>query len=343
MITERIFGEIKGIQVPEVTLHNNAGMEVSILAYGATIRSVIVPTADGKRVDVCLGYDTIEEYLNNSGHFGGSIGRFANRIGNAEFNLDGVHYSLAANTPPNHLHGGIHGWDTKIWNYDTNPDENSVTFYCKSADMEEGYPGEVHATAKFTVTEDNRMVIEYGAETDKATPVNMTNHWYFNMNGQGTGDVLGHTLQLSAEQITETDPGLVPTGKLLSVDGTAYDFRTPKVIGTDFEEVRKLATAGYDNNFVLGTPGEFKKFAVLTGDKTGLTLTAYTNMEAVQFYSGNHISARKGKAHTEYQDMSGMCLEPQHYPDCVNKPEFPSATLRPGEKYYHHIEFGFSG
>ncbi len=342
MITERIFGEIKGIQVPEVTLHNAAGMEVSILAYGATIRSVIVPTTDGKRIDVCLGYDTIDEYLKNTGHFGASIGRFANRIGGAAFDLDGVHYSLAANTPPNHLHGGIHGWDTKIWNYTTDPEGNSVTFVCKSADMEEGYPGEVHAEAKFTVTEDNRMVIEYSAVTDKATPINMTNHWYFNMNGQASGDVLGHTLQLISEQITETDSGLVPTGKLLSVEGTPYDFRTPKVIGTDFATVRKLCTAGYDNNFVLGTPGEFKKFAVLTGDKTGLTMTGYTNMEAVQFYTGNHIHDRKGKANAEYHDMSGMCLEPHHYPDCVNKPDFPSAIVRPGEKYYHHTEFQFN-
>lgn len=342
MITERIFGEIKGIQVPEVTLHNAAGMEVSILAYGATIRSVFVPTADGKRIDVCLGYDTIEEYLEKSGHFGGSIGRFANRIGNAEFDLDGVHYSLAANTPPNHLHGGIHGWDTKIWKYTTDPESNSVTFVCNSADMEEGYPGEVHAEAKFTVTEDNRLVIEYSAVTDKATPINMTNHWYFNMNGHASGDILGHVLQLNADQITETDPGLIPTGNLLSVDGTPYDFRTPKVIGTDFAQVRGLDTAGYDNNFVLGTPGEFKKFAVLTGDKSGLTMTGYTNMEAVQFYSGNHISERDGKANAEYHDMSGMCLEPHHYPDCVNKSNFPSAIIRPGEKYYHHTEFQFS-
>lgn len=342
MITERIFGEIKGIQIPEVTLHNASGMEVSILAYGATIRSVIVPTADGKRVDVCLGYDTIEEYLHNTGHFGASIGRFANRIGGAVFDLDGVHYTLAANTPPNHLHGGIHGWDTKIWNYTTDSDGNSVTFSCKSADMEEEYPGEVHAEAKFTVTEDNRMVIEYSAVTDKATPINMTNHWYFNMNGHASGDVLGHKLQLLADSITETDDGLVPTGKFINVEGTPYDFRTEKVIGTDFAEVRALCTAGYDNNYVLGAPGEFKKFAVLKGEKSGITMTASTNMEGVQFYSGNHIHDRNGKAKAEYHDMSGMCLEPHHYPDCVNKPDFPSAIVRPGEKYYHHTEFKFS-
>lgn len=341
MITERIFGSIKGIEVPEVTLHNSAGMEVSIIAYGATVRSVIVPAADGKKVDVCLGYDTLEEYMQNSGHFGGSIGRVANRIGKAKFDLEGVHYELAPNTPPNHLHGGMHGWDTKIWNYTTNPEENSVTFTIKSADMEEGYPGEIQASGKFTLSEDNRMIIEYSAVTDKTTPVNMTNHWYFNMNGHASGDVLGHTLQLFADAITETDDELIPTGNITPVDGTAYDFRTEKIIGTDFAEVRALATLGYDNNFVLGKPGEFKKFAVLKGEKTGITMSGYTNMEGVQFYSGNNIHDRKGKANADYHDMSGMCLEPQHYPDAVNKPNFPSAILHPGETYYHHIEFCF--
>lgn len=343
MITERIFGEIKGIGVPEVTLHNAAGMEVSILAYGATVRSVIVPTADGKKIDVCLGYDTIEEYINNSGHFGGSIGRVANRIGGSAFDLDGVHYPLAPNTPPHHLHGGIHGWDTKIWNYTTNTDENSVTFTIKSADMEEGYPGEVKASGKFTLTEDNRMVIEYSAVTDKTTPINMTNHWYFNMNGQASGDILNHSLQLFADAYTETDDALIPTGKILPVEGTVYDFRAGKKIGTDFAVVRALATAGYDNNYCMGNPGEFKKFAVLRGDQSGITMTGYTNMEGVQLYTGNQIHDRKGKANADYHDMSGMCLEPQHYPDSVNKPNFPGCIVQPGETYYHHIEFAFEG
>ena len=343
MITERVFGEIKGTSVPEVTIKNAAGMEVSILAYGATIRSVIVPTDSGERIDVCLGYDTIEEYMNNSGHFGGSIGRFANRIGNAAFDLDGEHYTLAANTPPNHLHGGIHGWDTKIWRFSTDPDQNSVTFFYKSEDGEEGYPGNVQANAKFTVAADNRLIIEYTCVTDKATPVSMTNHWYFNLNGHASGDILGHTLRVFADQYTEADPNLVPTGRISSVAGTPYDFRQPKLIGKDFAVVRELDTAGYDNNLILGKPGEFKKFASLRGNRTGLTMFSFTNMEAVQLYTGNHITTRKGKNNTEYREMGGMCLEPQHYPDCVNKPEFPTAILRPGETYYHHTEFVFEG
>ena len=343
MITERIFGEIKGISINEVTIHNKAGMEVSILSYGATIRSVIVPTANGKKIDVCLGYDTIEEYMANGGFFGASVGRFANRIKGAAFDLDGKHYTLAANEAPNHLHGGIQGWSKKIWNYTTDPDHNSVTFAVKSADGEEGYPGEVSTTAKFTVTEDNRMVIEYSATTDKATPINMTNHWYINLNGHASGDIMDHTLQLNAEGYTETDDKLIPTGKIISVEGTPYDFRTPKAIRTDFDAVRVLPTSGYDNNFVLGKPGEFKQAAVLKGDKSGLTMTAYTNMEGMQLYTGNHIHDRKGKANTEYHDMSGLCMEPHHFPDCVNKPEFPSAIVRPGETYYHHTEFKFEG
>ena len=316
MITERIFGEIKGISINEVTIHNKAGMEVSILSYGATIRSVIVPTANGKKIDVCLGYDTIEEYMANGGFFGASVGRFANRIKGAAFDLDGKHYTLAANEAPNHLHGGIQGWSKKIWNYTTNPDNNS---------------------------EDNRMVIEYSAVTDKATPINMTNHWYINLNGHASGDIMDHTLQLNAEGYTETDDKLIPTGKIISVEGTPYDFRTPKAIRTDFDAVRVLPTSGYDNNFVLGKPGEFKQAAVLKGDKSGLTMTAYTNMEGMQLYTGNHIHDRKGKANTEYHDMSGLCMEPHHFPDCVNKPEFPSAIVRPGETYYHHTEFKFEG
>ena len=343
MITERIFGEIKGIGIPEVTLHNTAGMEVSILAYGATIRSVLVPTASGKKVEVCLGYDTIEEYISNSGHFGGSIGRVANRIAGAAFDLDGQHYTLAANTPPNHLHGGIHGWDSKIWQYVTNKEETSVTFTCKSADGEEGYPGEVDVAARFTLSEDNRMIIEYTAATDKATPVNMTNHWYFNLNGHASGDIMGHELQLFAESYTETDEGLVPTGKIIPVEGTALDFRSAKTIRQDFDQVKDLPTMGFDNNMVLGKPGEFKKFAILKGDKSGITMTGFTNQEGVQLYTGNSISDRKGKEKAQYTKQSGMCLEPGHYPNAVNIPEFPSCILRPGEKYYHHTEFKLEG
>lgn len=341
MVTERIFDKLRGIDIPEVTLHNSSGMEVSILAYGATIRSVVVPTRSGKKVDVCLGYDTVEEYVQNGGHFGGSIGRFANRIAGAAFDLDGVHYTLAANTPPNHLHGGIHGWDTKIWNYTVNSEENSVTFTCKSADMEEGYPGEVTVSAKFTAAEDNRMIIEYTAVTDKATPVNMTNHWYFNLNGHESGNVFGHSLQLFADAYTEVNDELIPTGTILPVAGTPLDFTTEKTIGQDIETVKAQATGGYDHNFVLGNPGEFKKFSVLRGEKSGITMTGYTNMEAFQLYTGNHISPRKGKEKTEYRDFYGLCMEPHHFPDAVNKPQFPTAILRPGETYYHHTEFKF--
>ena len=341
MITERVFGKIKGIDIPEVTLHNSAGMEVAILAYGATIRSVLVPTASGKKVEVCLGYDTIDEYVNNDGYFGGSIGRFANRIGGAAFDLDGVHYNVGANTPPHHLHGGFHGWNTKIWNYTIDREENSVTFTCKSADGEEGYPGEVCASGKFTVTEDNRMVIEYTAVTDKATPVNMTNHWYFNLNGHASGTVLDHELQLFADSFTEIDDGLIPTGTILPVDGTALDFRTMKPIRRDFDRVAGLATGGYAHNFFIGKPGEFKKFAVLRGDKSGITMTGWTNMEAFQVYTGNMLTDRNGKEKAHYTRNSAMCMEPHHCPDAVNKPQFPSAILRPGETYYHHTEFRF--
>ena len=209
--------------------------------------------------------------------------------------------------------------------------------------MEEGYPGEVRASAIFTLTEDNRMLIEYTAVTDKATPINLTNHWYFNLNGHSSGNVLGHELQLMSECITETDAGLIPNGNFVPVEGTAYDFREAKTIGRDFAQVEVLPTKGYDNNYVLGEPGVFKTFAILRGEKTGITMTGSTNMEGVQFYSGNSISDRKGKDNASYTKQSGMCFEPQHYPNAVNLPNFPTAILQPGKTYYHHTEFKFEG
>lgn len=341
MITERLFDEIRTIPIVEVTLRNSAGMQLSVLNYGATIRNVVIPAASGKNVDVCLGYDSVAEYAENGGHFGGSIGRFANRISGAAFDLDGKHYTLAVNDPPNHLHGGLNPWDKKIWDYKTNEQENSVTFTCKSADMEEGYPGEVHASAKFTLYEDLRFSIEYTAVTDKATPVNMTNHWYFNLNGHYKGQILDHSLKLNTGEYSEIKAGLIPTGKICSVEGTPLDFREEKTIRQDFDKVLATETQGYDHNFVLGNPGEMKTFAVLHGDLSGITMTASTNMEAFQLYTGNHISERKGKEKSTYSNYSGMCMEPHHFPDAVNRPEFPSAILRPGETYYHHTEFSF--
>lgn len=343
MINVREFGDIKGIKIFEITLKNDNGMALSALTYGAVIRSVIVPDRDGKPVDICLGYDTIEEYVKNDGYFGSTPGRCANRIGGAAFDLDGVHYELTKNEGPNHLHGGVHGWNEKIWNYELNEAENSVTFTTKSADGEQGYPGEVEAKAVYTLKADNAFTIDYYAVTDKPTVLNLTNHWYFNLNGHDAGDILDHVLTIHSNKTTEIREGLIPTGKILDIEkGSVLDFTTPKVIRKDFAEAAEMITGGYDHNYILGEPGVFREAAILSGDKSGITMTASTDQEGMQFYSGNFVTTRKGKGGCTYTKNYGMCFEPQHYPDAVNHPNFPTPILRPGETYRHHTEFRFT-
>lgn len=341
MITQKIFGEIQGIQIPEIIITNKNGAEMSWLTYGATLRSLFVPDKNGKRTDIALGYDTIEEYLTNGGHFGGTIGRFANRIANASFDLNGVHYALRTKNPPNQLHGGIKGFDTKIWKYRTDESTNSVIFTCRSADGEEGFPGEVEASAAYTLTDENVLVFEYRAITTQPTPINLTNHWYFNLNGQGNGNIFDHELWLSAENYTPVNENLIPTG-IAPVEGTALDFRGTKTVGKDIAAMQSTFLNGYDNNFALGAPNEMKTFARVRGPKSGICMEAATNMEGVQLYTGNGIKDIAGKYHTRYEAYSGMCLETQHYPDCVNHPDFPTAIVNPGEEYYHRVEFRFS-
>ena len=342
MINVREFGAIKGVKIFEITLKNKNGMELSAITYGTAIRRVVVPDKNGKPVDVCLGYDTIEEYVANDGYLGSTPGRCANRIGNSAFDLDGVHYELTKNEGKNHLHGGVHGWNEKIWKYELDEANNAVIFTTKSADGEQGYPGEVEAKAVYTLKDDNAFTIDYSAVTDKPTVLNMTNHWYFNMNGHDAGDIREQILTLHSNQILDIDEGLIPTGKILDIEkGSAFDFNTPKLIGKDFAEVAPLCTKGYDHNFILGEPGVLHEAAVLTGPKTGITMTAYTDQEGMQFYSGNCLTKRKGKGGCTYAEFSGMCFEPQHYPDAINHPNFPSPILRPGETYHHHSEFHF--
>lgn len=342
MIFEKLFDNLKGIDIPEIILTNTNGMEVSILTYGATIRNVVVPTADGCRIDISLGYDTVEEYVENGGHFGGTLGRFANRIGGAAFVLDGVQYDLVVNDNGlNCLHNGEKCFDTKIWDYVIDNAENSVTFTCKAADGEAGFPGEVHASFKVTLTEDNHMILKYGATTDKATPINMTNHWYFNLNGHDDGDPLDNVLQIFSDSYLLGDAGMIPTGEIGKVEGTPMDFRTPKTIGRDIEPMLNTPTIGYDMHFVIGEPGVMKDMGVLTSMKTGITMKLRSDAPGFQFYSGNFITDRKGKDGTTYGPRSGVCMETQVNPDAPNKPQFPNSILRPGEEYSHTADFSF--
>lgn len=336
------FGKLKGIAIEKISLSNAAGMEVSVLTLGATIQSVVVPGKDGKKVDVALGYDTPQEYYENGGYFGATIGRNGNRISGSAFDLNGKHYTLTTNEGPNQLHGGKLGFDKKVWNYKTDEAKNAVTFSCKSKDGEEGFPGNVEASITFTLTEDNKMILEYRALSDQDTLVNMTNHWYINLNGQGSGDVLTHTLKVNAASYTPTGEWTIPTGEIAPVAGTALDFGMEKKIGQDIAALQGSSLKGYDNNFVLGEPGKTKEAATACGDQSGICMRVTTNTEAMQFYTGNFISERKGKGGKEYRQYSGFCLESQHFPDAINHANFPNPVLKAGENYYHRTEFAFT-
>lgn len=341
MITEKIFGKLRGIDIPEVTISNANGMEVSIISYGATIRSVIVPTADGKRADIALGYAAPQDYAENSGHFGGTIGRYANRIGGAAFSIDGVEYHVTANENKNCLHGGKFGFDAKIWNYTPDREANAVTFTCKAADGEEGFPGNVEAFFTVTVTEDNKMILNYRGKTDKATPFGMTNHWYMNLNGHESGTHFENELQIHSDGYTVNNAELIPTGEIRALD-PVLDFRQMKAIGQDIEALKDSPSKGYDHNYVIGEAGVMKNIAAAYGPKAGIFMKLRSDAPAVQLYTGNYITERAGKDNTVYHAYNGFCLETQLYPDSPNKPQFPNCILRPGEEYTHTAEFAFS-
>ena len=336
MITKRLFGSADNQDVFEYTIRNGAGMEISILNYGATLRTVNVPGRDGKLVNVCLGYDTLAEYMNSNGHLGAGIGRYGNRIGNACFDLDGKHYELAKNNGVNHLHGGLKAFDSKIWDCSVNEAENTVEFKLFSPDGDEQYPGNLTAGTSFTLTEENKMIIRYSAVTDKATPINLTNHWYTNLNGQGVGNILDHSLQIFAECYTPVSDALIPTGEISPVEGTALDFRKMKTVGRDFPEM------GYDNNFAFGNPDVLKPMAVLVGNLSGIRMELSSTAAGCQFYTANGLTDRAGRDGARYGKYSGLCLETQCYPDSPNQPAFPNCILRPGETYRHTSEFTFT-
>lgn len=341
MITVTSFGKINNKDVNRIELANDNGMRAAFISFGAAIQTVIVPDKEGKPVDIALGYETPEEYRDNGGYVGMTIGRCANRISNAAFDLDGKHYVLPANEKTNQLHGGPDGFSFKVWDFVTDEKMNRVTFSCFSPDGEMGYPGNLKASVSFTLKHDNRMVIDYRAETDADTVVNMTNHWYFNLSGQGNGNILDHVLQCSAEKTTPTGALTIPTGEIISVTGTPVDFRKPTAIEKRMDQLISTDLMGYDHNLVLGNPGNMKKAANLLSPETGIFMDLATNQEAVQLYTGNHLTERKGKCGKSYTKFSGMCLETQHFPNAINTPSFPSPVLKAGEKYEHRAEFSF--
>jgi len=332
--------------IKQYTLKNDNGMAVKITNYGATITSIVVPDRDGNFADVALGYNDVKGYINaiDRPYFGSVVGRYGNRIAKGKFSIDGVEYQLATNNGENHLHGGNMGFDKVVW--DAEAIDNGVELTYLAKDGEEGYPGNLKVKVVYTLSDDNEIRIEYTAVTDKATVVNLTNHTYFNLAGEGSGTINGHELRINASRFTPVDAGLIPTGELRDVAGTPFDFRKAKTIGRDIEaddEQLKFGL-GFDHNWVLDRKGDGMELAAtLYEPKSGRVLEVITDQPAVQFYGGNFLDGRLiGKSGKPYGHRCGLCLETQHSPDSPNHPEWPGTILRPGEQYRTTTIYRFS-
>ncbi len=348
-VTRAAFGTLPdGTAIEVFTLTNAHGLVVRAITYGGIIVSLHAPDRDGRLDDIVLGYDTVDGYVkDNSPYFGAIIGRFGNRIAKGTFSLDGQAYTLATNNGPNHLHGGLQGFDKVVWTGESASTDRgpSVTFSRTSPDGEEGYPGALTARVTYTLTDRNELIVDYHATTDKPTIVNLTQHSYFNLAGQGARDILGHELQVVADRYTPVDSTLIPTGELAPVEATPFDFREPTAIGAriDADHPQIKAGLGYDHNFVLTRSGDGLEVAArVVEPTTGRTLEVATTEPGLQFYSGNFLDGSiTGKAGRVYQHRYGFCLETQHFPDSPNQPAFPSVVLRPGEEYRTQTVFTF--
>ncbi|MEM8666405.1 MAG: aldose epimerase family protein [Planctomycetota bacterium] len=331
------------------TLTNSNGAKIKVTNYGAIITSIIVPDRDGKLGDIALGYDRVEDYMNavDKPYFGAIVGRYGNRIANGEFTIDGETYTLAKNNPPNHLHGGTIGFDKVVWDAKLTGGDgwSGIVLTYRSKDKEEGYPGNLDVQVTYKWTNDNDLVVDYLATTDKATPVNLTQHAYFNLKGEGNGTILDHELMLKAKKYTPVDSTLIPTGELADVTGTPFDFTKAKPIGRDIaQENEQLKFGlGYDHNFVIDREGEGLQVAAFVSEPTsGRTMEIRTTEPGIQFYCGNFLDGRlTGKSGKPYEFRGGFCLETQHYPDSPNQESFPSTILKPGGAYKTTTVFSF--
>lgn len=322
-------------------LSNSNGMEVEISSFGGIISKLTVPDREGKPDNIVLRYNDLADYDNNDTYFGAAIGRFGNRIAKGKFELNGESYQLATNDGANHLHGGIIGFHRVIWDseYEVNEHSAKLVLSYTSPDGEEGYPGNLMTKLSFELTQDNKLLLEFAAETDKPTIVNLTHHGYFNLSGMQE-NILGHQLTLNAPNYTPVGPGLIPTGEIKAVADTPFDFTTPHEIGERIAEVM----GGYDHNFVVkgAHSAELVKMAELYHRGTGRVMTLFADSPAVQFYSGNFLNGKITVDGITYTKHMGLCLEPQTFPNAPNEPSFPTATLNPGEKYSHRIQYHFS-
>ena len=333
-VEKKPFGVTKGGEAVNIYCIKNDMLAVEIMEYGAAIRSLLVQRG-GAWTDVVLGYDTLREYEENDGYLGACVGRVGNRIGGAGFTLNGKTYTLARNDGENHLHGGVRGFDKYVWTAEELPD--GVRFARVSPDGEEGYPGTLHAAASYRL-QGNTLVIEYEASADQDTLCSLTNHSYFNLNGSGS--VLGHTLQINADEFLENSAATLPTGRWLPVAGTPFDFRVPKRVGQDIgtDDIQLRNCGGYDHNFCL--TGETA--AVLRGDVSGITMTVRTTLPGMQLYAANFLTERRGKNGAVYMPRAALCLETQFFPNAMACEDFEKPILRAGELWREHTALIFS-
>ncbi len=319
-------------------IKNRGRSSIRLTNYGAILLGIEMPDTEGVMADVTLGFDTLDEYVTgNDPYFGATVGRFANRINGGKFSLEGVDYTLAVNNGPNHLHGGLQGFDKVLWDYELLDGESGscVSFSYTSVDGEENYPGKLNVRVKYELTDANELVISYEAETDKTTIINLTNHTYFNLSGGESETILDHEIELQSDNYTPVNEDLIPTGEILPVVDTPFDFKNPKLIGLDIDRV-----GGYDHNYILSDDLDYD--VRVSDPLSGRLMEMCTTEPAVQFYTGNFLENLKGRNGSIYNQRAGFCLEAQHYPDSPNQPQFPSVVLRPGETYRQKTVYRFS-
>ncbi len=337
MICVKSFGECHLGHIDIIMLQNEH-ISMSVLSLGATVQSIMVPNREGKHVDVCLGFDTIDDYVKNRVYMGACVGRYANRIADAGFTLGGQHHTITANEGKNHLHGGNVGFDKKLWDYTTDEGTNSVTFTLTSPNMEEGFPGNLKVTVTYALST-HTLEISYTAQTDRDTIVNLTNHTYFNLSGHDSGTVENHTISINAEHYTPFGEGNIPTGEIAPVGG-AVDLRQKTHIGDRIHLEELSGSRGFDHNFVLAQ-GHKSDAAVLYSPTSGIRMDVRTTKPGMQLYTAGFLERTTGKHGATYAPHHGVCLETQFYPNSPNCPHFPSAVLRVGETYRHTTSFSF--
>jgi|HubBroStandDraft_1064217.scaffolds.fasta_scaffold32022_1 aldose 1-epimerase len=335
-----------GTPVQQFTLTNAKGSEAKVITFGATLTELWIPDRKGLKRDIVLGFDSLDGYLGKEPYFGATVGRYANRIANGKFTLDGQTYQLAINDPPNSLHGGTSGFDRKVWKAEPVevPHAASVKFSYHSADGEENYPGNLDVAVQYTLTDDNELKLDYTATTDKDTIVNLTNHTYWNLDGADSGDVLKQILMLNANSYTPVNANLIPTGEIPPVAGTPFDFTKPMALGSRINDPQVQSHKGYDNNYVVnGTPGTMRLAARATDPDSGRTMEVWTTEPGIQLYTSNYLDGTlNGKRGIHYKQYGAFALETQHYPDSINQPTFPPVVLHPGQTFHEMTTYKFS-